>query len=429
MEGRRLWHVLLVACVLLAASGAVLGLKSVVKIRKEVRPAVFLDRFMFTPGGTLNVTVEAVDKNEWSTLMTMGILVAVSDSNAGKFSLLSSKCPLDPAVTAQLDANYTALKFEAFTLPKASRKLFVEVPRTLHGVWSIHFVICGPLAQKYNLDVHLTMDNVDISGKVNYLSAGEIPLPWVYLWAGVGYSALFALLIRMMYSPQRTVNMLHWLMVALLFFKIISTLCESFMYFTMAHTGEPRGWNIAFYVFHTMRALFLFLIILMIGSGWQLVKAFISDRDRLMFLIVIPLQVAANIGLNICDENGIHNFWFYLFHTLDIVCCMLVLLPIIRNIEELQGKSDSDNKIKKMLDKLRRLRHFYILVVAYIYVTRVIGAVISFILPPGSTWVSNFIVELATFAFYVTAGYEFRPARDNTFFQAVDDDSTKASDA
>lgn len=260
-----------------------------------------------------------------------------------------------------------------------------------------------------------------MAGQKTFLSAGEIPLPNMYLLSGFTYLALAIFWIHLLRAPTRSVNRLHWLMLILLVSKIISTFCQSFMYFTMDKTGEPKGWNIAFYIFQTIRALILFIVVLLIGSGWQMIKSYFSDSDRYLFFIVVPLQFAANVGLTVCSENDLHNFWLYFFHLLDIICCMLVLLPIIRNIESLQGKSDKDGKYRSLVSKLERFSYFYIILIAYIYITRVVGILLLSFLPTTLAWVSDCVVELATLVFYVMSGYEFSPARDNTLFHSIDD--------
>jgi hypothetical protein len=412
---------ILLVLVVFSVTRDVFGLKYSVDVKKGMKPAIYLDKFVFGAGGVLNATLELSNARIDASGMNVGIFAVISRSSSAPFTFGGHRCPLDPLVVQELNANSSKLQFRAYELNEATNSVQVEVNRALRGTWSLHFVICGKVPLNYAGTLHLALDNIDVGGGQSYLSLGDLPLPYIYLFAGLAYVSLLGVWGRMMASPQRATTTIHWLMMLLLLFKSLSTFCESFMYFTMASTGEPKGWNIAFYVFQTLRALFLFLIILMIGSGWQMVKAFLSDSDRYVFWIVIPLQVAANIGLNICDERGIRNYWFYFFHLLDIICCMLVLLPIIRNIESLQGKADEDNKIKKLLQKLERLSRFYMIVVGYIYVTRVIDALLSSFLPPSISWISGLIVEMATISFYLLSGYEFRPARDNTLFHSVED--------
>jgi hypothetical protein len=411
----------LIAVLLIASLSAVLGLKNNIELKKANKPAVYLETFVFAPGGVLNISATIKDAPQLAVTNNLGVFAIISKSYNPKFAFVDSRCPLDPNLIAELNANSTSLKFQAFRLELPFLKTSMEVPRSLQGVWSLHFVICGPIANGYSAKLELSMDNVDVSGKQTYLSAGDVPLPYIYLLSGLAITTLLFIWTRMMMSPERTISGLHWIMLALLCFKVLATFSESFMYFTMASTGSPKGWNIAFYVFQTFRALFLFLVVLMIGSGWQMVKAYLTDQDRYLFWVVIPLQVTANIGINICEEYNIRNLWFYLFHLLDIICCMLVLMPIIKSIQALQSKADADDKIQRLVRKLEHLRHFYLILVGYIYVTRVFGSLLNSFLPAGITWISSLVVELSTISFYLLSGYEFRPARDNALFHSDDE--------
>jgi hypothetical protein len=44
--------------------------------------------------------------------------------------------------------------------------------------------------------------------------------------------------------------------------------------------GDPEGWNIAFYFFTSMRGLFLFTVVVLIGTGWSFLKPFLNDREK-----------------------------------------------------------------------------------------------------------------------------------------------------
>lgn len=46
-----------------------------------------------------------------------------------------------------------------------------------------------------------------------------------------------------------------------------------------------------------MRGILLFVTIVLIGAGWAFVKYILSDRDKKIFIIVIPLQVCNIVKL------------------------------------------------------------------------------------------------------------------------------------
>jgi hypothetical protein len=53
-----------------------------------------------------------------------------------------------------------------------------------------------------------------------------------------------------------------------------------------------------------MKGTLLFMTVVLIGSGWTFVKHILSDRDKKIFIIVIPLQV----GVMLCLSTEVNPF-------------------------------------------------------------------------------------------------------------------------
>ena len=47
-----------------------------------------------------------------------------------------------------------------------------------------------------------------------------------------------------------------------------------------------------------------FVVVGLIGTGWAFIKPILSQRDRTLFLIVLPLQVISNVALIIVEETA-----------------------------------------------------------------------------------------------------------------------------
>jgi G protein-coupled receptor 107 len=84
---------------------------------------------------------------------------------------------------------------------------------------------------------------------------------------------------------------IHYLMTALGAFKVLTLLTECLMFHYVRVTGEPDGWNIAYYIFTLLRGVFLFTVIVLIGTGWSYMTPFLGDNNRKILMLVIPLQV------------------------------------------------------------------------------------------------------------------------------------------
>jgi G protein-coupled receptor 107 len=58
----------------------------------------------------------------------------------------------------------------------------------------------------------------------------------------------------------REAHRLHWLMLVLVVFKALTLLSQAGMYHLIRLTGEPEGWNVAFYIFTFMRGILFFVV-------------------------------------------------------------------------------------------------------------------------------------------------------------------------
>ena len=50
-------------------------------------------------------------------------------------------------------------------------------------------------------------------------------------------------------------------------------------------------WAVLYYVTHFLKGALLIITIVLIGTGWAFIKHILSDKDKKIFMIVIPLQV------------------------------------------------------------------------------------------------------------------------------------------
>jgi hypothetical protein len=147
-------------------------------------------------------------------------------------------------------------------------------------------------------------------------------------------------------------------------------------------------------------------------------------------MIVIPLQIFANAAFIMYDESGMSRKYFFtlkrIFLLLDIICCCAVLFPIVWSIKHLREASHTDGKAARNLVKLMLFRQYYIVVVSYIYFTRIVVFALDTVTIYRYRWVSNFAAEMAALVFYIYTGYKFRPVVHNPYF-ALDDEEEEAA--
>eukprot|EP00904_Undaria_pinnatifida_P000070 jgi/Undpi1/10063/HiC_scaffold_28.g12517.m1 len=203
------------------------------------------------------------------------------------------------------------------------------------------------------------------------------------------------------------------MMTVLLVFKTLSMLFESIRFHYLGLTGAAEAWSIVYYLFAFLKGITLFVVMLLIGSGWSLIKPFLHARDKKIIVVVLSLQVLNNVAQIVLEETApgstVWLKWRNVLHVVDIVCCCFILVPIIWSIRNLRDASLSGGKAIRRLNVFRR---FYKMVLGYLYFTRIVLVLLSAMLPFQLLWLEELCSELATLAFFVVTGWSFRPHPD-----------------
>mmetsp|Transcript_54646 Transcript_54646/g.132712 ORF Transcript_54646/g.132712 Transcript_54646/m.132712 type:complete len:742 (-) Transcript_54646:41-2266(-) len=343
---------------------------------------------------------------------------------------------------------------------------------------------------RFELDFHFS--NLDFLGKRSFLSAGEMPLPWIFFIFSLVYGALvFVWIYNIILIKEGksglfdkdddddgtapptpvgrgaqlptgpTVYPIHYMMGILLILKFLSLFFESIRYHYLRVTGHAMFWSGVYYTFAFLKGISLFTVILLIGTGWSFVKPFLADREKKMILAVLALQVVNNIAIVVLTQEteGEKSFdrWTAILHLVDIFCCCAVLIPIVWQVNQLEKNMEQDQHVEddeekkgmlseddfddefitedeieggaaasnisvsrrppdaRLASKLKLFRSFYLIVIAYIYITRIAVYLFAATLNYRHTWVRYFTVEIVTLIFYVTVGKLFRPMNENPY--------------
>ncbi|EGT43058.1 hypothetical protein CAEBREN_15604 [Caenorhabditis brenneri] len=268
--------------------------------------------------------------------------------------------------------------------------------------------------------VDLTVDLVE-RNMHSYLSMSEIPKPDIYLYMSIIFFGLSVYWVYLLCraSPD-CIYRVHKFMAVLVFLKSLSLFFHGLNYYFLSKYGmQKEFWAVLYYITHLLKGLLLFGTLILIGTGYTFIKQFLTDRDRKMFMFVLPIQVLDNIFLIILSESELgtesHYLWVKLFVFLDLLCCGLVAAPILWSIQHLHEGASTDGKAASNLEKLRLFRQFYIIVIIYIYCTRFFSVIFKFILPNNLEWVIVAAVEIVTFTFFIIVGYKFRPANSHNY--------------
>lgn len=294
------------------------------------------------------------------------------------------------------------------------------------GLYNLFFHNCA----NYNQDsetvvdfvVHITEQNRD-----GYLSAGEMPLPALYCMMSVLFLLSGMFWVFLLCQSKHPVFKIHYMMSVLVFLKAISLAFHGVNYYYIEHLGKHIStWAILFYIAHLLKGALLFVVLVLVGTGWTFIKHVLTPRDKRLFMTVIPLQVLANIAEIILEESeeGAREYlaWRNIVTLVDLLCCGCILFPVVWSIRHLQEASQTDGKAAMNLRKLKLFRHFYVMIVCYIYSTRIIVYLLKMTVPFQYDWLHEMFREMATYVFFVLTAYKFRPASQNPYFALNDDD-------
>ncbi|XP_057970345.1 protein CANDIDATE G-PROTEIN COUPLED RECEPTOR 7-like [Malania oleifera] len=399
------------------------------KIDSDTRPMILFEKFGFTRTGHVSVAVSAVSVRS---------SLAQPDPSRLGFFLLSEESLLQILYEIQqkpgfcvLDSLYITTLFNFRDLsPHPASSFSGSYPVTAPNEYSLFFANCAP-ESAVTMDVRTEVYNLDDGGVKDYLSAGQTQLPTLFFLFFLAYIVFLGVWIYVCFKNKQSVHRIHLLMGGLLLMKALNLIFAAEDKHFVKMTGTPHGWDVLFYLFQFLRVVLLFTVIVLIGTGWSFLKPFLQEREKKVLMIVVPLQVLANIASIVIGETGpfIKDWvtWNQVFLLVDIVCCCAIIFPIVWSIKSLRETSKTDGKAARNLAKLSLFRQFYMCVIGYLYFTRIVVFALRTIAAYKYTWVSNAAEETVSLAFYITMFYMFMPVERNEYF-VIDEEEEEAAE-
>lgn len=293
------------------------------------------------------------------------------------------------------------------------------------GMYDLMFQVCSPSATATTFDLAVEQYNPGPS----YLPVGLAPLPTIYLVTGLIFVGAAFLWVRTLRSEtqRHKVHKVHHLMTLLVIIKALALLAESAMYTAENSSGTLGAWAVIWYILNSFRALLLVTVLVLVGTGWSLVKPFLEKREKRLVLIVLPLQVLANIALIVVYESEPGSValgtWTDILHIVDLLACIIILVPVLWSIQRLQAAGGADDRAANSAVRLSQFKSFYGWTMVYIYFTRVLVLLAGVTLGYKLLWIAPAANQVAALAYYVSVGYKFRPAAQNPYLQLPADDN------
>ncbi|XP_046844508.1 protein GPR107-like [Xenia sp. Carnegie-2017] len=339
-----------------------------------------------------------------------------------------------------MDENRECVKIEELPLlvfEHGRKRISVNGSFTLHvqnntnkGLYNTFFHNCHFGKNQNPVDMRVTVVEKNDG---SFLSAGEAPLPMVLGFFAVVFwilSCVWFYVLRQYWSETFKV---HYLMFLLVLLKALDALLNAVNYYYIGRDGtKAESWAVLHYIAHLFKGGLLFTTIILLGTGYFFIKHVFSGRDKKIFLIVIPLQIFDNIALIIMESTeeaqADYVTWKQIFILVDLLCCGAVLFPVIWAIRHLREASQTDGKAAVNLAKLKLFRQFYIMIVCYIYFTRIIVQIVKITVPFQYLWLDEFFMNLSTMTLFILTGYKFRPGSDNPYLHVSQESDSEEMD-
>ncbi|XP_058215705.1 protein CANDIDATE G-PROTEIN COUPLED RECEPTOR 7-like [Rhododendron vialii] len=295
----------------------------------------------------------------------------------------------------------------------------------------IFFLNCEPNTS-LSMNVHIETYNLDRNGK-DYLEAGRTQLPMIYFIFSVLYLPFLASWLYLCNKNRLYVRKIHILMAILVVMKLLNLFSEAEDKHYIKVTGTPHGWDLWFYLFHCLRALLLVTVIMLIGTGWTILKPCLHANDKKILAVGVTIQVIANIAHVYTDETGPSNS-NYVYLTLalllvDFVGFTIVLVPITLSIKTLKEAAKTDGTAARDLGKMRLLGYFNVCVFMFWQVKWMAWIFVGEITDDdcGLEWLTVIIEETLTIGYYIGMFSLFRPREQNEYFVVEDEETALAT--
>eukprot|EP00762_Andalucia_godoyi_P002128 ANDGO_02625.mRNA.1 hypothetical protein SAMD00019534_116630 len=436
--GGALWLAMVALAVVLLCGGGV-GVVDAgilhVSLVDDVRPFVSFDVFGFASGGRLSLSVSSISidpppsasASASATEVHSGFLVLKVNSRVDL---------LPPATTTGSDClltHYTqhvSSSSAVYALPTTTNTLSAEFVVVDEGYYAVYFVSCLSLSTRTSFKATITERNPEDDG--GYLPVGQQNLPQLLFAMCVLQLCLvvvWALVLRIFAAT--TTTKLHVVMGLVPLLRVLFLFFEAVRLREIEQEGEAATpYAVPYYLFAILESTVVFVVVILMGTGWSLTKPFLSDREKSVLLrIVLPLQLLADVAMIVTGELAPGSpqlvFWNNVSRVIDVVCCCAVLFPIVWSIRMLR-----DGPRVKAVVRLEAFRAFYVATVVYIYFTRIMVVLLRAVLSVRNEFMGDLLVEIASVLFYAYAGWSFRPQSESVYMalQEDDDDDDISSD-
>ena len=255
----------------------------------------------------------------------------------------------------------------------------------------------------------------------NYLSAGAQALPGILGASSIAFAVATGVWVWHLTRHGEKIHAVHHMFTVLAATRAATAASEAIQLAAIASVGHPTGWSALYYVILFCKGLLFFAAILLIGTGWSLVKPFLNKWEIRVLAFALPCQTLVNVAIVVVDEMAPGSIpfedWLFVLHFFDAACSVAILLPVAWTVRSLATAAAADGKAREALDRQQRFRNFFIITMLFFYTTRFGNYLFDLTMPYWAQWVPGMLVELVTLLYYLWVGWTFGPVAENPYMR------------
>ncbi|KAI3452665.1 hypothetical protein Pfo_009329 [Paulownia fortunei] len=344
-----------------------------IRISSDARPFILFEDFGFNNPGYISVSISSISITTTKSIINptklslMGCFYGPTPARqAMKLALLKDICIIgNPFIFPIFTFNERTILSQTYYNK--------TIPVTIPDLYYIFFVNCAKNSS-VSMTVNLETYNVKPDGDPDYIDEHFTNLPTTLFIFSLLF---FVFLLTWSYACHKNKHFLHKihiLMALLLLLRFLELICYANSQHSIRRTGSSHGWNILWLTIYFARNMLFINVIMLIRAGWSLFRPCLQELQKYTMSMAISLQVLASIcfilihGVGPSDKH--YRYWIVTYYAVDFLCCVTMMLPVRKSIDDLGVNSKIEGKEARRLVHKRVYGNFALALYVYVGFTR-----------------------------------------------------------
>jgi len=300
---------------------------------------------------------------------------------------------------------YHLLSFRDLSPPPSS-SFNHSFPVFSPGLYTLYFANCLR-ETSVSMTVSTERYNINSDGVKEFLSVEQTSLPIVLAILFVTYLCLTYFWVYTFLTSNPLIRPLHKVMLGLLVTKDLYLISAEVDKFIIQVTGVQSGFYMWVYLLDWMHVVVLFIVVVLISTGWHFLKPLLQQREQHMLVFVVFLQLFSKFASYLFAENlPPSKLEWGFFLSIDGLCCCAILWITFWSLKFLET-STIEGRHSTAFSDVRVVKVFCFIAILYTALSSAIPFYLRGILGYKDWWVITFAEEIYEFLFLCGILYTF----------------------